>query len=84
MGLLDDAIAANETRTPSRKCDRILSRLTDIQFDQLDRLLDMLTAPVTEYGHRALAGIIRYICDELSVEHEDVSEKDVHLWRSKQ
>ena len=79
MGLLDEAIEKETATTRNQKLDRILATLGD--FEDKDRLLDMLTAPTDQWGHKAMAGIIRHVCDELGVPHEDVNEDNVSRWR---
>jgi hypothetical protein len=79
LGLLDEAIQTKTTKPSNKKLDRILAALHD--FDEFDRLHDMIAAPVDQWGHTAIAGILRHVCDELGVDHEDVNSDNVQAWR---
>lgn len=82
QSVLDEAIEKVKPDPPTSKIDRILAELTDC--DDFDRLIDMLTAPLTEWPHKPMAGIIRHLCDHYGVNHENVTGKNVGDWRSKQ
>ena len=84
MGLLDEAIGVNTAKRPttSLMLDRVLVSLSD--FEDHDRLLDMLAAPVESWGHEQMAGIIRHVCDELGVDHEGVKSNNVGDWRRRE
>ncbi len=79
---LDAAIAATEPPPTPNTVDRVIDRLHD--FEDVDRLLDMLRSPISEWGHKRMADIIRDVCDELGVDHEDCSQKNVEEWRKRE
>jgi hypothetical protein len=79
MGLLDEAITKVTIVPRNRKMDRILAALAD--WDELDQLLDLLAAPIDQAGHKAMAGIIGHVCDQLGIDHERVNEDNVKAYR---
>ena len=86
MGILDQAIEANpwERSTASHRIDRVIDRLNPhLDLEEVHALHAMLTGDVTEWGHVRMAKIIRAACDEVGVNHENVTNKDVEGWRKK-
>lgn len=73
MPTVDDAIAATAPPPPKGKVDRLLDRLDD---DDRLKLVAMLEAPVSEWGHLRLAKILTMMTGE------QVSDTTVHMWRS--
>lgn len=90
MTVLDGALGDRQTYATTSggsRLDLILSDLDDLpktkDFPQenLDRLLAMLDAPVTEYGHRELWRIIRHVCAAVGVDDRELAYQNVAQWR---
>lgn len=80
---LDRAIESSEPVGGYKlRVQRIIERLHD--SSDLDRLLDMLRSPIDEWPHRQMANILQLYCEEVGVNHEDVTAKNVEVWRKRQ
>ena len=83
MGVLDDAIESDTTRdVGGNRIDRILGRLAEhLPAEEQERLAQMVNAPLEQWGHTKVAGIIRHVCDEVGVSHEGLNYKNVEQYR---
>lgn len=93
MSILDDAIDGNEQNySPSAGGSRLdlilgdldkLPKTDDFPQSDLDRLIEMLESPPTEWGHTSLLRTIRQLCAALEVDDRELTMQNVKQWRSK-
>lgn len=92
MGILDDLTAEHRGYTTTAGGSRVTQILDDLDqipktkdFPQADydRLVEMLEAPVTAWGHKQLTVILRQVCAALDVNDRDVNVSNVGQWRAK-
>lgn len=93
MGVLDE-LRIGQQRTYSTsaggsRLDQILADLDalpkteDFPQENLDRLIAMLEAPVTEWGHKQMLGLIHQVCAALGVNPRELNHQNVVQWRGK-
>jgi len=87
VSILDAAKAKHPAThiTTSSRVERILQRLTaaGLPADERAELEQMLAAPLDDWGNARLCGILRFCCDELSVDHEGLEQRNVGDYRKK-
>lgn len=90
MTVLDAAIGERQTYTTTSGGSRVdliladldaLPKTADFPQENLDQLVTMLEAPITEWGHTELLRIIRQVCAAVGVDDRELAYQNVAQWR---